>query len=65
MKKITYKTLDQIKAAVAKGATVYWGNPSYVVKVNKWGEYNIISSNGHVAYMGDDYEAKDFYTIEK
>jgi hypothetical protein len=65
MKKITYKTLDQIKDAVTKGATVYWGNTSYVVKVNKWGDYNVISANGHVAFMGNDYKANDFYSIEK
>jgi len=65
MNPITYKTLDAVKAAVADGATVYWSNASYVVKVNKRGEYNINSSNGHVAFMGNDYDAKDFYTIAK
>jgi hypothetical protein len=63
MNQITYQTLDAVKAAVAAGATVYWGNPAYVVKLSKSGDYNIICSwNGHVAYMGNDYTAKDFYS---
>jgi hypothetical protein len=66
MNQITYQTLDAVKAAVVAGTTVYWGNPSYVVKLSKSGDYNIICGwNGHVAYMGKDYDAKDFYTIEK
>jgi hypothetical protein len=59
----TYQTLDAVKAAVSAGATVYWSNPSYVVKLSKSGDYNIICSNGHVAYMGNAYTAKDFYAI--
>ena len=34
MNQITYQTLDAVKAAVVAGATVYWGNPAYVVKLS-------------------------------
>lgn len=62
MKKITYKTIDEVKAAVSKGAIVHWGNSSYTVKVNKSGDHNVVAVNGHVAYLGKDYDARDFYS---
>ena len=65
MKKITYKTIDEVKAAASKGAIIHWGNPSYTVKVNKWGEHNIVATNGHVAFLGKDYDARDFYSIDQ
>jgi len=64
MKKITYNTLDEVKVAVAEGATVYWNNTAYVVKLSKSsGDYNIVCSNGYVAYMGHTYKANYFYSI--
>jgi len=65
MNTATYQTLDEVKAAVSTGTTVYWSNPSYTVKVNKLGDYYVICSNGHSDYMGNGYTAKDFYSIEK
>lgn len=62
--KITYSTIEEVKAAVVAGAVVHYGNPSYTVKQSKFdpADFNIICVNGHCAYFGKDYKPEDFYT---
>lgn len=61
--KTTYKTLEEIKAAVTAGTKVQWQNDGYTVSLNKWGDFNILCSNGHCAVLTSDYKAEDFYSV--
>ena len=61
--KISYNTLEEVKAATIRGVTVYWGNPSYTVKLSKSGDFNVVCANGHCAYLSNDYKAEDFYSL--
>ncbi len=59
-------TLEEIKAAVDAGKTVYSGNPGYQVKKDKFGRYNIVCSfNGYTVGLagkrGLNGKAEDFY----
>ena len=66
MKKTTYHALEEVKAAVLNGATVYWKNSGYTVKQSKFNpeDFNVICFNGHCAFLSNDYKSEDFYSIE-
>ena len=64
--KTTYTTLNQIKIDTQNGKTVYWQNYGYIVKQSKFepGDFNVVCSNGHCAFLSNDYKPEDFYTLE-
>lgn len=60
-------TLQEIKDAIHKGKSVYWGNTSYEVKLSKWDEYLVVCKyNGFCSPLEIkgkmDYKPEDFFS---
>jgi hypothetical protein len=56
-----FETIDAAKKAVEDGISVFWVNPSYSLKKNKWGEWNIVHVSGFCSPLEDGHKLEDFY----
>jgi hypothetical protein len=63
-------TTQEIKDAVNAGKPVYWCNPGYTVKIDRYGRYSIIHSSGHSIGLTHadgltlNGKESDFYILE-
>lgn len=56
-----FKTLDEVKLAVANGKTVYWTNAGYTVKIDRDGDFIVACFNGSACVLRK-HNPSDFFT---
>lgn len=59
-----FQTIEEAKQAVESGVMVFWGNSSYSLKKNKWGEWNVCHVSGFASPLESGHKIEDFYTNE-
>lgn len=60
---IKFTSIEQVRDAVRNGRVIFWKVVSYSVIEQNDGEIFTHHPNGHLGFIGDDYDPADFFEL--